>query len=233
VLTLLIGLQTLETGGMKSMLPLHNHRLSSSEQDLFATFEDFGQLFAKEMTKLFCLAMDLTADADRAETCLILAMRDCFRQTSLAKHRVHTWARRMVIRNAMRLVLGIENEILCDTGLDFPLQPSEYPIDALRGSVAIRNLPDLDRLAFVIRVVERYSILDCALLVRKAPQEVHDAIVRATSQVVPIEEPNHDDVSAISPGNIYGGFWGKGKKPDVHVGHFSIDPILARRSCQW
>jgi len=167
------------------VLPLHSHWLSSSEQDLFATFEDFGQLFGKEMTKLFWLAMDLTADADRAETCLILAMRDCFQKNSLAKHRVHIWARRMVIRNAMRLVLGIENEILCDAGLDFPLQPREFPIDLLRDSVAIRNLPDLDRLAFVICVVERYSILDCALLLRKAPQEVHDAIVRATNQVVP------------------------------------------------
>jgi hypothetical protein len=170
---------------MKSVLPLHGHWLSSSEQDPFATFEDFGQLFAKEMTKLFWLAMDLTADTDRAETCLILAMRDCFQKNSLAKHRVHTWARRMVIRNAMRLVLGIENEILCEAGLDFPLQPREFPIDPLRDSVAIRNLSELDRLAFVICVVERYSILDCALLLRKAPQEVHDAIVRATNQVVP------------------------------------------------
>lgn len=35
------------------MLQFQNHRLSSSEQDLFATFEEFGQLFAREMTKLF------------------------------------------------------------------------------------------------------------------------------------------------------------------------------------
>jgi hypothetical protein len=203
---------------MKSVLSLHGHQFSSSEQDLFATFEDFGQLFAKEMTTLFCLAMDLTADADRAETPLILAMRDCFQKNNLAKHRVHTWARRMVIRNAIRLVLGIENEILCEAGLDFPLQPSEFPADALRNSVAIRNLPDPDRLAFVICVVERYSILDCALLLRKAPQEVHDAIVRATNQVVPIEELKDDDVTATSPGNIYRNFWGEGSKLDESCG---------------
>ena len=196
------------------MLPLYNHRLSSSEQDLFATFEDFGQLSAKEMTKLFCLAMDLTADADRAETCLILAMRDCFQKNGLAKHRIHTWARRMVIRNALRLVLGIENEILCEAGLDFPLQPNEFPVDAHRDSIAIRNLPDLDRVTFVICVVERHSILDCALLLRKAPQEVHDAIVRATNQVVPIEELTDDGVIATSPGNIYRSFWGEGSTLD-------------------
>jgi hypothetical protein len=197
---------------MKSMLPLHSHRLSSSDQDLLSTPEDLEQLFAKEMTKLFCLAMHLTADADRAETCLILAMRDCFETNRLAKHRALTWARRMVIRNGMRLVLGIENEILCESGLDFPLQPMEFPIDALRDSVAIRNLHDLDRLAFVICVVERYSILDCALLLRKAPREVHDAIVRATNQVVPIEEPKDDDVSATSPAS------GEGSKLDGSCG---------------
>ena len=141
------------------MLPLHGHRLIYGEQDLLATPEDFQQLFAKEMTNLFCLAMHLTADADRAETCLIVGMRNCFQNNSLAKHRVHAWARRMVIWNAMRLVLGIENEILCEAGLDFPLQPRELPIGTLRDSAAIRNLPDLDRLAFVICVVERYSIL--------------------------------------------------------------------------
>src|ERR1700686_4599800 len=127
------------------MLPLHGHRLSYGEQDLLATPKDFQQLFAKEMTNLFCLAMHLTADADRAETCVILAIRDCFRNKILAKNRVHSWARRMVIRNAMRLVLGIENEILCEAGLNFPLQPMELPIDTLRDSAAIQNLPDLDR----------------------------------------------------------------------------------------
>jgi DNA-directed RNA polymerase specialized sigma24 family protein len=203
---------------VKSVLKLQNHRLSSSEQDLLATFEDFGQLFAREMTELFSLAMDLTADADRAETCLILAMRDCFQKNSLAKHRVHAWARRMVIRNAIRLVLGVENEILCEAGLDFPLQPRESPIDALMDSIAIRNLPDLDRLAFVICVVERYSILDCALLLRKAPQEVHDAIVRATNQVVPIEEPKDDDVSGTAPSNVCGSFWVEGNKLDGSCG---------------
>ena len=206
----------LETTEMKSVLPLHSSKLS--EQDLFATPEDIEQLFAKEMTNLFCLAMHLTADADRAETCLILAMKDCFQKNSLAKHRVHCWARRMVIRNAMRSVLGIENELLCEAGLDFPLQPREFPIDVLRDSVAIRNLPDLDRVAFVICVVERYSVLACALLLRKTPQEVHDAIARATNQVVPIEELKDDDVSATSRGNIYSGFWGEGSKLDGSCG---------------
>ena len=100
----------------------------------------------------------------------------------------------MVIRNAIRLVWGTLNDILGESGLEFHLQPSDLPLEALRESLVILTLPDLDRLAFVICVLERYSILDCALLLRKAPQEVHDAIVRATNHVVSIEERKEDDV---------------------------------------
>jgi len=200
------------------MLPRRKHQLSSSEQDPLASPEDLQKHFAKEMTQLLCLAMHLTGDAETAETCLILAMRDCFRNNSLAKQRIHACARRMVIRSAIRLVLGIESETLCDAGLDFPLQPREVSIDALRDSAAILDLPDLERVAFVICVLERYSILDCALLLQKTPQEVYDAIVRAANQVVPVEEPKDDDITATYRGSTYGGFWGEGNKLDDSCG---------------
>ncbi len=94
----------------------------------------------------------------------------------------------MVIRNAVRLIWGTPNDIVDDSALEFQLQPSDYPLEELRESVAILTLPDLDRLAFVICVLERYSILDCALLLRKTPQKVHEAILRAADQVVSVHE---------------------------------------------
>ena len=166
---------------MSSVLQLCFDRISSRQQDLYATPKDFEELFLKEMTNLCRLSICLAGDAQRAETCLKLAMEDCLRTDSVAKHRVHMWARRMLIRHAIRLVLGVENEILCEAALDFPLQASEFRANALRN--AIRNLPDLDRLALVICAIERYSILDCALLLRKAPQDVYQAVVRATHQI--------------------------------------------------
>ena len=66
----------------------------------------------------------------------------------------------------------------------------------------------------VLHMFPRYHYED----LRKAPQEVHDAIVRATNRVVPNEEPRDDDGSATSRGNIYGGFWGEGNKPDDSCG---------------
>ena len=165
------------------------YRVSINEKCLNATAEDFEQLFAKESIDLLRLSLHLTADAEKAETCVILAMRDCLFRSSVSKDRVHIWARRMVIRNAVRLILGTQNDNVDDSALEFQLQPSDYPLEKLRESVAILTLPDLDRLCFVICVLERYSILDCALLLRKTPKKVHEAILRAADQVVSIGQP--------------------------------------------
>jgi hypothetical protein len=191
---------------MKDMLQIKGHRVSINEKSLYATGEDFEQLFAKETTDLLRLSLHLTADAEKAESCLVLAIKDCLFRSSVSKHRVHIWARRMVIRNAVRLIWGTPNDIGDDSALEFRLQPSDYPLAVLRESVAILTLPDLDRLAFVICMLERYSILDCALLLGKTPQEVHKAILRATDQVVSVEERNDRHGAASSLRNAYGVF---------------------------
>jgi hypothetical protein len=83
------------------------------------------------------------------------------------------------------------------------LQPSEYRIEALRESAAIFDLPDFDRLVFVICVLERYSILDCALLLRRSPKDVNDARVRAIYQVVSAEERNRHESFTTYPAGPY------------------------------
>jgi DNA-directed RNA polymerase specialized sigma24 family protein len=196
---------------MKDMLQIKGHPVSINEKSLYATAEDFEQLFAKETTDLLRLSLHLTADAEKAERCLIRAMRDCFLTSSVSKDRVRIWARRMVVRNAVRLIWGTQNGIVDDLALEFQLQPSDYPLKELRESVAILTLPDLDRLAFVICVLERYSILDCALLLRKTPQKVHEAILRAADQVVPVEKGENHDGAAASSVKPYGTFSDRGK----------------------
>ena len=177
---------------MKGALQFRNNRIESIERDAYATKDDFQRLFASEMADLFRLSLHLTADVEKAESCLILAMRECLANSSVSKEWALSWARRTLIRNAIRLVLGIENETPCDVsckaGPDFHLQPSKYRIEALQDSFAILELPDFDRLVFAICVLQRYSILDCALLLKRSPKEVNDARVRAINQVISAEE---------------------------------------------
>jgi len=143
------------------------------------------------MTDLFRLSLQLTADAEKAESCLILSMRESL-PTAALQGMGRIWVRRTVIRNAIRLVLGansiVPGNIDCEEVSDFHLQPTEYRIEALRNSLSILRLPDLDRLIFVICVLERYSILDCALLLKRSPKDVNNARLRAINQVVFAEE---------------------------------------------
>lgn len=188
---------------MKSALQFHSNQFRLTEEDRYATADYFQRLFKREMTDLSRLSLHLTADAEKAEKCLILAMRECFANGTVSRGWALVWARRTVVRNAIHLVLGTENSIpndVCsEAGPDFHLQPRKYRVEALQESGAILALPDFDRLVFVICVLERYSILDCALLLRRSPKDVNNARMQAINRVVPIEELNrHEPAKSLS-----------------------------------
>jgi hypothetical protein len=195
---------------MKSALQFHSNEFKLIEKDTYATPDDFKRLFATEMTDLFRLSLHLTADAGRAETCFMLARRECLANSTVSKEWAPIWARRTVVRNAIRLVLGTENarpnDICSEAGPDSHLQPGWYPIEILRDSRAILSLPDFDRLVFVICVLERYSIVDCALLLKRSPKDVNEARVRAIYQVVSAEERNRHESSKTYPASQYCAF---------------------------
>jgi hypothetical protein len=83
-------------------------------------------LSAREMTDFFQLSLQLTAEANRAERCLTLAINDCFCANTIIKGFARTWARRTVIRIAIQEVLGINNDLARDVESEFRLQPSRY-----------------------------------------------------------------------------------------------------------
>ncbi|MGB8260055.1 MAG: hypothetical protein WCE75_06880 [Terracidiphilus sp.] len=162
----------------------------NEERDSCATGVDFLRLFAEEGEALFQLSLELTADSEKAELCLVSALKGCLRGGPVPKKRARIWARRMVVRHAIRLVAGREDDIGCETDADICLQPSQFRVDGRCECQAILELPDFDRLAFAICVLERYSVLDAALLLRRTPKDVNDAIERATREVVPDGEWN-------------------------------------------
>jgi DNA-directed RNA polymerase specialized sigma24 family protein len=212
---------------MKDVLQFKSHWVSTNAKNLYATPEDFEQLFAKQKIELLRLSLQLTANAAKAEMCLILAMRDCLFRSTVSKDRVRTWARRMVIRNAIHLVWGTPNELADESGFEFQLQPSCLPLEALQDSVEILTLPNLDRLAFVICVLERYSILDCALLVGKSPREVYDAMARAKRHLLPVKLRSHDQAAA-ELGSMYG--YHRGQATELNGSCGSIFDRLLHRS---
>ena len=153
------------------------HRSSSKTAASYATEEDFNQLFAAEINDLFRLSFQLTADVKKAEQCLILAMKDCSGARTIFRDFARVWARRMVIRNAIRLVESSDSDGVCD------VQSSGLENENHLKMAPVLDLPEFDRLAFVICGLEHLSIQDCALLLRKSPKDVNEAIARAENQL--------------------------------------------------
>jgi DNA-directed RNA polymerase specialized sigma24 family protein len=158
----------------------------------YASKDEFASAFECERVSLQRLALLLTANKEAAKRCLILAFQECIASGSVFKGWVLNWTRRIIIRNAINLVVGRGGQSFVETKCDADNGLSAFPQDdslgALAASGAILDLPELDRFVFVICVLERYSMHDCALLLGRSPRDINEARQRAGSLVGQIDE---------------------------------------------
>jgi len=154
-----------------------NRTCNSHTTRSYATNDDFRHLFTTESSSLLLLSLRLTAHAERAAECLTLAIRDCYQSNAISKLFVRVWARRMVVRNAIHLAQRSNGDE------DGHFEQVDLQFGEEEKSSTILCLPMFDRLAFVICVLERLSVPDCALLLRSTPKDVNEAIVRAVDRI--------------------------------------------------
>jgi hypothetical protein len=163
-----------------------------SERCEYASKEEFASAFECERVGLQRLALLLTANSEAAKRCLIRAFRESIASSSVSKEWVLSWARRMVIRNAISLVIGPGGQSLINTNDDADNGSiaffSDDSLGAMAESESIFDLPEFDRFVFVICVLERYSMHDCALLLGKSPRDINEARQRVGNQVGQIDE---------------------------------------------
>jgi hypothetical protein len=161
----------------------------------YAREEEFVSLFERERVGLQRLALLLTANSEAAKRCLIRAFRECIASGSVSKEWVLSWTRRMVIRNAISLVIGPEGQSFVNTDddadNDLVVFFSDDSLGAIAESESIFDLPEFDRFVFVICVLERYSMQDCALLLGRSPRDINEARKRVGNQVAKIHELNN------------------------------------------
>src|SRR5215467_8299607 len=79
----------------------HNSRHSTAQ---YATCADFSRIFAKDMKNLYLLALVLTADSVKAEQCFVSGLDDCITGNQVFREWARSWARRVVIKNAIRMI---------------------------------------------------------------------------------------------------------------------------------
>ena len=162
----------------------------------FASKEEFASIFECEQAGLQRLALLLTADSEAAKRCLICSFRDCVASISVSREWVVSWSRRVVIRNAISLLMESEGQSSINTNDDDAVNKlitffSGDSSGALAEYESILELPEFERLIFVICVLEHYSVHDCALLLGRSPREIEEVRHRVGNQVGQIDQINN------------------------------------------
>ena len=164
----------------------------ASKRGEYAGKKEFASVFDSERAGLQRLALLLTADSETAKLCLFRAFRECITSSSVAKEWAFNWTRRMVIRNAIGLVMCPGGQSFVNTndeaGKGFLALSPDDSLGAIATPESILDLPKFERFVFIICVLERYSILDCALLLGKSPRDVTEARHRVGNQAGQIDE---------------------------------------------
>lgn len=166
-----------------------------SQRCEYARKEDFVEVFERERVGLQRLALLLTANSQAANRCLMSAVRECIASSSVSKEWIPSWTRRVVIRNAISLIMGPGGQSFINTNDDpddelVAFSPNDS-LGAIAGSESILDLPEFERFVFVICVLEGYSIHDCALLLSKSPRDISEARQRVGNQVGHMDELRH------------------------------------------
>lgn len=168
----------------------------------YASSEDFRQVFDEHMNSLYLLAFLLTADQKKAEQCFVSGLEDAVDGSPVFKEWAHSWARRAVTLNAVR-VLSPRPADGDDSGRSSsdPADSNERALsDGQQAEIAaILELKPFERFVYVMTVLERYSDQECSVLLGCTRRDVLAARVRALKEVGSTMEARYQQLAGASP----------------------------------
>jgi hypothetical protein len=85
-------------------------KYKNARSNEYATGSDFCRIYVEQMNRLYLLSLLLTADPQKAEQCFLSGFEDSANNKSVFKGRMHLWARRSIILNAIRLFCPRPND---------------------------------------------------------------------------------------------------------------------------
>jgi len=130
---------------------------------------------------MYDLALLLTADPDAAKECCVAGLEDCANGNRVFREWAQRWARRVVIGNAIRMVLGGAEDKQDRPSSVVRPSPGDQTGQELRnqGCAAILSLDPMARFAYVLTDLEGYTEEEAAILLEVSLQTVQDARDRA------------------------------------------------------
>lgn len=153
-----------------------SNKINKQTTTPYATRADFCRVFREDMNPLYLLSYLLTGDGDLAEKCFIGGLRMSSEGNPVFKEWAHSWARRTIILNAIRMV----RPRLADSGA--PSASTNSAVHGLIGKPEVASivaLPPFERFLFVMSVLEGYSDQECTLMLGCTRREVMETRERA------------------------------------------------------
>jgi hypothetical protein len=141
----------------------------------YASVVDFQHIFDEDMNSLHLLSLLLTGDGATAEQCFVAGLEDATRGNPVFKEWARSWARRMIILNAVRLMNPRPME---EIGASSPAVLNTLSAEQ-RPFAAILELESFDRFVYVMSVLEHYSDQHCAVFLGCSRQHIITARSRA------------------------------------------------------
>src|SRR5215472_17791932 len=141
----------------------HNQERSSGRATQHASAEDFCSVFHQDMDVLYWLALTLTSDESKAEQCFVAGLDECIEGNSVFREWVRSWSRRVVIKNAIRVMSPRPDMTSPPPMIRQQEKPRTHAATALAGLALVSPF---DRFVYVMSVLEGYSDRDCATLLR-------------------------------------------------------------------
>jgi DNA-directed RNA polymerase specialized sigma24 family protein len=156
--------------------------MRSIGENRYATCQDFLKIFNEDMRGLYQLSFLLTGDRQKGERCFVEGMEDCAKGNRVFREWAHTWAKRVIVQNAIRELQPrpshSDSSALIPTAFSHKNGPTEqFDVDAVLG------LADFERFVFVLCVLEHYREHECALLLSCSASEVREARTQAIQEV--------------------------------------------------
>jgi DNA-directed RNA polymerase specialized sigma24 family protein len=149
----------------------------------YASSDDFRQVFDQDMNSLYLLSYLLTADREKAEQCFVSGLEDAVDGNPVFKEWARTWARRVIIVNAVRAINPRpKEENRASISAPVSSNGKTPPVEQVE-IAAVLALEPFERFVYVMTVLERYSDQDCSLLLGCARRDVVAARTRAFEQI--------------------------------------------------
>jgi len=146
----------------------------------YATSADFHRIFNEEMEGLYLLSFLLTADHKNAEQCFVSGIEDSIKGNPVFKEWARSWARRVIIQNAIRV---INPRLMEKNTASIPDGGGKTQAAERAEIAAVLALEPFERFVYIMSVLERYSDHDCSILLGCARLEVTAARIRSVQQL--------------------------------------------------